>query len=163
MDSFINLKTCERCGRLVTDGPCACESTGVGVTVTPNITYIWICPKCGAHCQMAGFCETCGWTAALMVVPNRVPWRCPGCGRFHAPHVDTCPFCQPHTVSPNWPVRPYIGDPAPVYIGDPPWWTITTTSGCGSEAVQIGDPPGSVSHDNISVSMEETKTVFTVS
>ena len=92
MDSFINVRACER---LVAGTTCVCENTGVGVTVTPYVTYTWICPMCGAQCQMPGFCPTCRWVAAPL---PRSPWRCPGCGRYHAPHIDTCPFCQPHAA-----------------------------------------------------------------
>lgn len=147
MDSFINVGTCERCGRLVAGTACVCE--GIGVTVTPNVTHIWICPHCGAHCQMPGFCPTCGWVAAPPQPqwPPRSPWRCPGCGRYHAPHVDTCPWCQPH-AAPVWPVWPHIGDPQPTYVGDPPWITVTASSGtmaAKGSGLQVGDPPGTVS------------------
>lgn len=42
---------------------------------------------------------------------ERKAWHCPGCGKVHAPHVDTCPeqMASPVSVPTCW--------PAPV----PPW------------------------------------------
>jgi hypothetical protein len=124
------------------------------ITVTPNIT--WVCPKCGNFCQTYGFCPTCGqWTVPSVpaATPVKSPWRCPGCGRYHAPHVDTCPFCQPQRVAPNRPMYPYIGDPQPIYVGDPlPWTIIATTAGVGRSPecyIEVGDPSSTVSSGNV--------------
>ncbi len=122
-------------GPLNTDGSCPRCS---GATFYPNVTYTWICPKCGGQCQTYGFCPTCGWTAApFPPASQKVPWRCPGCGRYHAPHIDTCPFCQPTTaVHP-----PYVVDNPIVYVGDPPW-TVTTTSGTAGTTIVVGGDVG---------------------
>ena len=46
---------------------------------------------------------------------------------------------------------PYLGDPQPAYIGDPPW-TITTTSG-STENVEgtlyVGDPVSNTASYNV--------------
>jgi hypothetical protein len=56
-----------------------------------------ICPLCGRDFDTAGHCacENPGYTLWL---PPIVPmgWKCPQCGRIHAPHISTCPFCQPY-------------------------------------------------------------------
>ena len=143
MDSLISLNTCEHCGRLKVVG-CECSCTA------SSVTYIWICPKCGAHCQMCGFCATCGWQAAPAPQPQRAPWRCPGCGRYHAPHIDTCPFCQPHMAPVPQPYivpSPYIGDPIPSPYA-PPWWTTTTTVSEANMDIYVGDPPESTLSGN---------------
>lgn len=155
MDSLISLTTCEHCGQLKIVG-CECRCT-----TAQQVTYTWICPKCGAHCSTYGFCMTCGWWASSAPQPQRAPWKCPGCGRYHAPHIDTCPYCQPHMAPVPQPYTvpsPYIGDPIPSpYIGDPipspfapPWWT-TTTTGCSAEIdkdIYVGDPPETTSSGN---------------
>jgi len=154
------------CGPLNTGGKCPTCDPMTTITITPNITYTWICPKCGSQCSMQGFCPHCGWWAAPQP-PAPTGWRCPGCGRYHGPHVNTCPFCQP-AMAPNpwpwpWPTMPYVGDP-PVYIGEPPYWHNT----CGSIVVDmkdiyVGDPPGSVSCDSVSCGTDMEGIVFGLS
>lgn len=116
---------CPKClGPMSTDSKCSnCDP--VTITITPNITYTWVCPKCDNHCSMCGFCSQCGWWAAP---PPATPtgWKCPGCRSFHGPHVDTCPFCQPIHITP-YTTAPYVGDPL-IYVCDHPNTTVTMTS-----------------------------------
>jgi hypothetical protein len=115
---------CPKCWGPMSTGSKCPNCDPVTVTITPNITYTWVCPKCGSHCSMYGFCSHCGGWAASPSPPS-VPtgWKCPGCSRFHGPHVDTCPFCQPVRVtlwSPTY-VDPYV------YV-NPPNITVTVTT-----------------------------------
>lgn len=41
---------------------------------------------------------------------NTIGWKCPGCGRCHAPSVNTCPHCAPYTF-PNHPIVPNYTQP----------------------------------------------------
>lgn len=141
---------CSKCGKELPSiyhvCGCCCES------YTVHTTYI--CPKCGRHCDMFGFCPGCGWWASPpppVNWPPRTPWRCPGCGRYHAPHVDTCPHCQPIRTYP-WPVAPYIGDPLPyIYITTPTPWTTTTID---TPAVTIYNDPPNTSGGTVSAPTE---------
>jgi len=87
-----------------------------------NTTYHinYICPTCGNQCQIFGFCPICGWWKMASPWCNNIrsPWRCPGCGRYHGPHVDTCPFCQ--AIGVQWSQIVYVGDICPTYTGDSP-------------------------------------------
>jgi hypothetical protein len=147
MDSLINVNICGRCGRPMAGTACACESTGIGIIMAPDITYMWVCPRCGARCQFLGFCQACGWAASpLPQHPPRAPWKCPGCGRYHASHIDTCPSCQPHVVAPDprFSSQPtdsppvYVGDPPPVHIDEPVVETTVTTSNIAAPSLAWG-------------------------
>lgn len=92
------MSICYSCQKELKNGEiCDCCCNTINVSCNATITYI--CPKCGTHCNIWGYCEICGWYNQWQISPPvvlRGPWKCPGCGRYHAPHVDTCPFCQPH-------------------------------------------------------------------
>lgn len=102
---------CSKCNSpLSTDNKCSKCSLNMNVT--------FICSKCGSHCTMYGFCPQCGWIITSSPAPIPIGWKCPGCGRFHAPFISTCPFCYPQTIlqDPLWP---------PFY----PWTTYYLTNG----------------------------------
>ena len=54
-----------------------------------------------------------------LVVPVRQSWHCIGCGKVHAPHLDTCPEFVQQPV----PYVPYIPptSPEPCYPDPLPW------------------------------------------
>lgn len=146
---------CVTCGNELPPNTYVC---GQCTSYTVHMTYI--CPKCGYNCDTFGFCPGCGWWASPPPSnwPPRSPWRCPGCGRYHAPHIDTCPFCQPRQAIP-WPTYPYpyIGDPVPVYITSPSWFTTGAADVPDiSKYIYPSDPPVTVT---VSCGVAEGQTV----
>jgi rubrerythrin len=85
-----------------------------------NVIYFYCCPKCGYYHETKGSCPQCGWQEIQNII--KTAWICPKCGRCHAPHMDTCPFCLPFQ---SYYVSPYITSPY-IYIDYSPF---TITSG----------------------------------
>ena len=107
------------------------------------MNMIWRCPHCGGSLDTAGRCG-CGHgqpTTEVQVTftPTYIPtgWKCPQCGRIHAPHIATCPFCAP-----------YCQPGEITWIGTfPNTWRSDGTSqpaGGGWDSITVGDPPNTV-------------------
>ena len=106
------------------------------------MNMIWRCPHCGGSLDSAGHCP-CGHgqpeteVQITFVPPVPTGWKCPQCGRIHAPFVSTCPFCAPHC-------QPF----EITWIGTTPnTWQSDGTSqpaGGGWDSITVGDPCGSI-------------------
>jgi hypothetical protein len=118
---------------------------------------IWRCPKCGGSLDTAGRCPCrSGSSKDTTADPQQqqqyvtftphVPtgWKCPQCGRIHAPHVSTCPFCQPYScpVQITW-IGTTIDCPDISISPDPPntWGSDGTYTAPQDQAISVGDPP----------------------
>lgn len=107
----------ELCARL--SPPSTAQESVDGDTVPPSL------PLAGSHRPHRGVAphplhETTGF-----VMTERKSWRCTGCGKVHAPHVDTCPeqvAVAPHLpgLPDTTPIRPATG---PLY----PFWPYEVT------------------------------------
>lgn len=118
---------------------------------------IWRCPKCGGSLDSAGHCP-CGNSRSkdttadpqqqYVTFAPYVPmgWKCPQCGRIHAPHVSTCPFCQPYCspVQITW-IGTTINCPDISISPDPPntWGSDGTYTAPQDQMISVGDPPQS--------------------
>jgi hypothetical protein len=106
---------------------------------------IFRCPHCGSSLDSAGRCacghgqpETASEQQVTFVPATYIPtgWKCPQCGRIHAPFVSTCPFCAP-----NW-QQPF----EITWIGTTPnTWEAGGTSkdpnSWEAGGITVGDPP----------------------
>ena len=73
------------------------------------------------------------------------PWKCPGCNRWQAPHVDRCE-CEGQAAVPAPVVVPtpiYIRQDRPWWQDAPPWqYTVTSQAGAGTlYSMAGGEPP----------------------
>lgn len=118
---------------------------------------IWYCPHCGGNLDSAGRCA-CGHgqpvTVTFVPPTTYIPtgWKCPQCGRIHAPHVSTCPFCAPFC-------QPYQVNPQPPNAWEsdgtakPNTWepgTYTSPNNWDFSSISVGDlnPKTTISSNN---------------
>ena len=64
------------------------------------------CPSCGGEALSADYAHKWGCSVlmgASYAAPVTAPtgWRCLGCNRVLAPHVNECPHCQPPAGTPG--------------------------------------------------------------